>query len=213
MLKQEFVKLARDKYGDYYGYDFLPEKITRVAESVVCKKHGKFKVIPRDHLRSKYGCPHCASDKVRIPREESNRRFLDKARIKFSGKFDYSEVDVLAEEGVKVKIRCPEHGVFKSQLRVHLHSKCGCPVCGREDNLQERTKYKSMGDIVSKAKKIHGNVYKYTKYDVDKGIITFECPKHGKRVQLLRAHLSGRGCKLCGYENRTITKDEFLSRV
>lgn len=213
MLKQEFVKLARDKYGDYYSYDFLPEKITRVVESIVCKKHGEFKVIPRDHLRSKYGCPHCASDKTRIPCEKINRRYVDRAIRKFSGKFDYSETDMSAEKGAEVKIHCPEHGMFKSRLRNHLSSKCGCPVCGREDNLLERTKYKTLDDIVPKARMIHGDNYKYVAYDRDKSILIFECPKHGKRAQLLTSHFSGRGCRLCGYENRTITKDEFLNRA
>lgn len=112
-----------------------------------------------------------------------------------------------------MKISCPKHGFFRVRLRAHLHSKCGCPMCGREDNLLERTKYKTLDDIVPKARKIHGGAYKYVAYDQGKGILTFECPKHGKRVQLLSSHLSGRGCRPCGYENRTITKGEFLSRA
>lgn len=80
MDKNAFIRLCKNKYGDRFDYTHLPESIKRAVETIICKKHGKLELIPRDHLRSKHGCPHCASEYVIKPTERINRGFIQKAK-------------------------------------------------------------------------------------------------------------------------------------
>lgn len=214
MDKEEFVKLARVKYGESFDYQYLPDKIKRVRERIVCKKHGDIWVIPRDHLRTKYGCPHCASEEVALSNEEYNERYIERSKSKFGDTFDYSDVDTSLGPKEKVTIRCPVHGKIKMRIRTHYHSLGGCTKCGMELRTINRIKYKDLKtDIVPKLNEIHGGRYEYLKYDLGTKTLTFRCPVHGVINQLLFSHLSGRGCRQCGYKERTITVEEFLERV
>jgi len=71
MLRHEFLRLAREKYGNAFEYPDLPDSVKRCVISIVCKTHGKVEMIARDHLRTKHGCPRCAYLKT----ENSGRRF------------------------------------------------------------------------------------------------------------------------------------------
>lgn len=212
MKKETFIKLAHAKYGEAFDYSHLPEFIKRVKGIIICKKHGKIEMIPRDHLRSVHGCPYCAAEYLRKPMLEYNKEMITKAKIKYENKFDYSGVDLNAERSHKVDILCPKHGVFKITMHRHLHTKNGCSACAKDIHATAVRKY-DLNVVVQKAKKIHGNVYKYKKYNVSDQTIEYWCSIHGKNVQRVSAHLKGHGCKGCGYKNRTITAKEFLDRA
>lgn len=214
MRKQEFVKLAREKYGDSFDYQHIPEHIKRVQERIICKEHGDIWVIPRDHLRTKYGCPHCALENRTNTNFEYNQKMIAKAKEKHKGKFDYTEVDFSLGPNDKVVIKCPVHGKVKMRLRTHYLSIGGCTKCGEKLNLVNRTKYKDLKkDIIPIARKVHGERYQYLDYDNETKMLTFKCPDHGIIEQYIYSHFSGRGCRSCGYALRTITPDEFLERA
>lgn len=213
MNKETFVKLAKEKYGDAFIYDHLPELITRVAEVIICRKHGEIRVIPRDHLRTKYGCPHCASEGASKSEVAYNEEMIEKAKKKYGDKFDYNEVDLGTKKEMQVKLRCPEHGQFSMSLRRHLHSKYGCPGCGHDNSVAKRRKYRSLTDISTKVREIHGDKYECLHYDSGTRILKYRCFKHGEIARPLAYLLDGRGCPDCGYEGRTITTEEFLSRA
>ena len=62
--------------------------------------------------------------------------------------------------------------------------------------------------FISKAKKVHGNKYDYSKviYISSRKKVIIICPKHGEFLQSPSEHLSGRECRKCSYENRNKTK-------
>lgn len=57
--------------------------------------------------------------------------------------------------------------------------------------------------FIRKAVAIHGNKYKYEQVNYIKSNekVKLICPEHGAFYQIPASHLSGRGCKECGYEN------------
>lgn len=213
MDRQAFIGLCTKKYGDAFDYTHLPETIKRKAETIICKKHGKIEIIPRDHLRSRYGCPHCASDNVCKSPQTYNKQMIEKSKEKYSDKFVYSDVDTSKEKGQAVKIICPNHGMFLMSMHRHLHTKTGCPACGREDSLRNRTKYNGLEDVSKAAIKHHGDRYTYLSYDAHSRTVTYLCPNHGEVSQLLRLHLTGHGCGECRYEDRRIDEKEFIRRA
>ena len=73
--------------------------------------------------------------------------------------------------------------------------------------------------FIKRAKEIHGDKYDYSlvKYTNAKTRVKIICPVHGKFTQIPYNHLSGKGCKECGYKengrNRSITFDKFLEKA
>nr|DAK67225.1 MAG TPA: endonuclease-like protein [Caudoviricetes sp.] len=73
--------------------------------------------------------------------------------------------------------------------------------------------------FIKRAKEIHGDKYDYSlvKYTNAKTRVEIICPVHGKFTQIPYNHLSGKGCKECGYKengrNRSITFDKFLEKA
>jgi len=213
MLRHEFLRLAREKYGNAFEYPDLPDSVKRCVISIVCKTHGKVEMIARDHLRTKHGCPRCAYLKMKIPVEDSNRKLIQKSKQKYKDKFDYSHVNLTTERGGKVQIVCPIHGRFESSLKNHLHSAAGCSNCGTDLWLLNVTKYKELNDAAIAARKIHGDKYTYLNYDIQTNILRYRCQTHGELEQPISTHLTGRGCMACSRIHRTITADEFIRRA
>ena len=58
-------------------------------------------------------------------------KFIEKANIKFNGKYDYSLVNYI-DAKTRVKIICPIHGEFEQTPDKHLSKKHGCPKCASE---------------------------------------------------------------------------------
>ena len=61
-------------------------------------------------------------------------------------------------------------------------------------------------EFKDKAYAVHGDEYIYTDtvYKSREEKVWIECRKHGKFDQSPHDHLSGNGCKLCGFEKRSL---------
>jgi hypothetical protein len=134
--------------------------------------------------------------------------YLDRAHSKHGFKYDYSQV-IYAGLSYKIKIVCPDHGLFEQVAESHL--KYGCRLCGNvtkgkaraatlANKLEERT-----GSFFETVRKTHGTTYDYSKSQfVDVRLkITITCPKHGDFEQVARTHASGSGCQKCAKESST----------
>ncbi len=62
---------------------------------------------------------------------------------------------------------------------------------------------KTTEQFIADAKAVHGNRYDYSKaeYVNSKSRLTIICPEHGDWQQTPANHLTGFGCKLCGFKN------------
>ena len=82
-----------------------------------------------------------------------------------------------------------------------------------------RVKKLTKKEFIERAKKIHGNKYKYSKvkyidYETPVRII---CPIHGEFQQSPNSHLHSYGCPKCGFEHinehKKLTTEEFIKRA
>ena len=133
-----------------------------------------------------------------MARKFNIKNFISKANKVHGGKYDYSKVEYVNCQ-TKVCIICPEHGEFWQEPSSHLRG-VGCPKCGRSKASINRTS--STNKFISKACKIHGDKYDYSKVNYV-GVrikVCIICPEHGEFWQSPNSHLNGYGCPKCGYE-------------
>ena len=112
--------------------------------------------------------------------------FIKKSKKKHGDKYNYSMVKY-KNVRTKVKIICPNHGVFEQLPWVHF--KCGCTKC--QNSTQEI--------FTEKSNEIHNNYYDYSfvEYKNRKTKIKIMCPFHGVFEQTPNGHLQGQGCPIC----------------
>ena len=72
--------------------------------------------------------------------------------------------------------------------------------------------------FIQRAKEVHGDVYDYSKVEyTSKNLIKIICKVHGEFMQKPNNHLSGQGCKLCGYLKNKLSKqipfEEFVKKL
>ena len=122
LTTEEFIVRARDIHGDKYDYSLVEYVNARSRVQIICPDHGVFEQIPNHHLHG-YGCQYCGGSK-KLTKEE----FITRAREVHGDRYDYSLVEYVNTQ-TKVKIICPEHGVFKQTPNNHTSLKKGCPQC------------------------------------------------------------------------------------
>lgn len=161
---EKFIK----KHGDRYVYNLVDYKNAITKVSIICKKHGLFKITPNSHLNGS-GCYDCGREKVNISRLTSNEDFINKCKIIHNDIYDYSKVDY---KGIKeyIIINCKKHGDFKQKATKHLQGQ-GCKKCSNERMFVD---FKKMC------------FEKYTEYKYDKMIyngmykkVIITCNEHG----------------------------------
>ena len=87
------------------------------------KEHGKFDIVIRD-LKNGRGCPKCGGSM-----HKTNEEFLRECYEIHGHKYEY--LDKYIDWKTKLRIVCPEHGIFYMSPNKHISSKQGCPLCKR----------------------------------------------------------------------------------
>ena len=201
---KEVVDLSRNLYGDKFDF----------RDTVFTKSKDRFKVVCRDcgnTLETSYsdliakvkGCRFC---KGRY--DDYAAVFTQRAALVHNNKYDYSLVEYL-NSSTKVKIICPEHGLFEQTPAGHLSTK-GCPDCGNINRGKSRAS--STAQFVEKAKAVHGDKYCYnnSSYVSANSRISIFCNTCQLEFsQTCSDHLSGYGCQRCaGVYKRTV--EDFI---
>lgn len=134
------------------------------------------------------------------------QNFLNKSKIIHNNKYDYSLVEY-KNSRTKVKIICPEHGVFEQKVDSHIRG-FGCIKCSGK--YQPTTL-----EFIKTSNEIHNDKYDYSlvKYVNSKTKVKIICPFHGEFEQLSRSHLEGKGCSLCSLESKKLTQNEFIKKA
>jgi hypothetical protein len=139
-----------------------------------------------------------------MPKLKTRAQFIQDAQLVHGDKYDYSLSEYVNNK-TKVKIICPEHGVFEQRPNCHLMGQA-CSVCS--GNKQLNTK-----EFIQKAKRLHGDKYDYSLciyVDAHKKVKII-CPTHGMFEQKPNSHLMGQGCSVCGGKKQLTTK-EFVKK-
>ncbi len=196
---EEFIKKAKEKYGDLYDYSSVKYINSKLKVEIKCQHHGIFIQSPKAHLRAIVGCEKCAHISKYKKTEKDTIEFINKALGIHGNFYDYSNV-IYKHSGLKVKITCHLHGMFEQKCEHHLQGS-GCPKCAI--NKRKLVVTKSKGQFVEEAEKIHKNKYLYeeVKYINSKEKIIIICKSHGNFKQVPSEHLKGRGCPKCGKES------------
>lgn len=118
---EQFINEAKSVHGDKYDYSKVNYKNNCSKIEIVCKTHGSFFQIPKDHLNGS-GCLICAG-KQRMTTDV----FIKKAENVHGDKYDYSKINYKNNYS-KVEIICPIHGSYFQRVNNHL-SGHGCPIC------------------------------------------------------------------------------------
>ncbi len=134
---EEFIKLAKEKYGNFFDYSFVNYKGCYSKVDIICPKHGKFETTPIKHLQNEYGCPLCYKDERGSKKRDNKTDFVEKANIVHNNRFDYSKVNYINSR-TKVVIICPEHGEFEVTPHNHLHANSGCPICQKQKIIKKK---------------------------------------------------------------------------
>ncbi len=152
-------------------------------------------------------------------RRWNKEKFIEAAKEVHGGLYDYS---LLEWETIKskVKIICPEHGLFEQIADKHYRGQ-GCLHCrGKNISLSKR---KPLTKFVEDAKKVHGNKYSYedVEYLNNSTLVKITCKFHGEFQQSPSAHLMWQGCPACNSTgfisnkpaNFYIATNGFLTKV
>jgi len=211
----EFIKKAQLRHGENYDYSKVNYVDNKTKVIIVCKTHGKFEQKPAEHL-SGCGCQTCGKINSHLAQTDNKSDFIKKAIEVHGDKYDYSNSEYINCK-TKVIIKCKEHGDFEQMPISHISNKSGCRKCGIKKTHMSKTL--TTNDFIEKAKLIHGNIYDYSIANYKKRfeLVTIICKIHGKFEQRASEHLSGCGCKKCGFikisNSKTYSQEEFITKV
>jgi len=123
-------KIKADKiFPNLYEYDEKSYNGISKDMLITCKKHGIFKILPSNFLKSKLGCPLCGSEGRSVTKTKSVFNFLETANLIHDDAYAYPELDVLYKNRKSIiKIECAEHGIFTKKAQKHLAGQ-GCFEC------------------------------------------------------------------------------------
>lgn len=188
--RQDFIDDATEIHKGFYDYslvEFHPlysvEKVT-----IVCPIHGPFLQAPWSHLQGS-GCRQCNSKIV------TTEEFIRRSNEAHGDTYDYSET-IYTKLKDRVKVKCPDHGIFEVTASLHMRGGGKCPSCR---GVSEQS-------FIEQARAVHGDRYDYSQLGWKNKTtdVTVVCPEHGPFTQKPIHHLQGSGCSVCsGYRKGT----------
>lgn len=153
-----------------------------------------------------------------MTRKLTLNEFISRTKKIHGEKYSYSQISEIKGSQIKIKIYCKAcQKYFEQTPNGHLSGR-GCNKCA----IKLRAQMLSSGikDFIKKAKKIHGNKYKYNqaKYINKYTPIKIYCKKcKSYFLQTPASHLKGCGCKKCGLQlqanHRRLTLAQFIQKA
>ena len=120
---EQFILDAVRVHGDRYDYSKVNYTGSFDKITIICSKHGEFKITPDNHLSKVRGCTKC-SGRYR----KNTRDFIEESILINKDRYDYSKVNYI-NAFKKVELICKKHGSFLQSPNNHLSKKMGCPIC------------------------------------------------------------------------------------
>ena len=180
----------------------------------------KQKIRNRNHylVKTKYGLCTIACDKWNLGRRPSiqaalnkTEYFINQANEVHNFRFDYSN-STYVDSKTKLQIVCKSGHKFSQSPNSHLQGQ-GCRKC-YDLELNGYHKTDTLETFISKANKIHNNLYDYSNFTYinsrTKSSVT--CKIHGGFEQKPSDHLQGKGCPKCSDLLLGWTRTDFRLR-
>jgi hypothetical protein len=206
---QDFIRRAREVHGDKYDYSKTVYVSATTPLTIICPEHGEYQQRPANHTMGR-GCLDCGGNKPL-----TLQKFIERAQAKHGNRYDYSKVKFQNVES-KVKIICPEHGVFEQRVMNHLKG-FNCPKCGRV-SVSGKLSH-TLDRFIQDAHAAHGKKYDYSEVEYKTALtkVKIICPIHGGFLQSPATHIRGVGCSKCSdlitADKRRLTNEEFIKRA
>ena len=204
---ENFINRANQIHNNKYNYSEFVYVNWKTKVKIICPYHGIFEQRTDHHLNGN-GCNKCASEQRALKKLISKEEFIKRANEIHNNYYDYSLFTPCKAKD-KIKIICPEHGIFEQTYDHHLHQKSKCPKCAQLHG--NDLKRDSLETFIKKANKIHNNRYDYSlvNYIDSKTKIKIICSIHGEFEQQPYNHLSKKGCYKCSKEQNAFSKSGF----
>ena len=128
--RNKFINAANIKFDNYYDYSNINYINSYTPIELECPNHGSFKVIPKNHIQRRQGCPICDSNKSRYATKRTAEfdEFVKRSILQHGERYIY-----LPENFTKMRERmsiiCPTHGEFSQEAKYHVKAKVGCKHC------------------------------------------------------------------------------------
>lgn len=195
ILLSDFIKRSNEIHDNKYNYSIVEFENNDSIISIICPNHGLFRQRLSSHL-SGNGCNSCKNDK----RRKNVSDFIKESNRIHNKKYDYKLVEYTTTNN-KVKIICPNHGIFEKSPKNHLAGQ-GCPLC----------KKITTEKFIEICKNKHGDKYDYSLslYNGSHSKVKILCREHGIFEQSASQHMRGFGCIRCSFNNRRISSSEFI---
>ena len=120
---KKYKELCFNKY-DLKNFKYTKSTVKSVAK---CKIHGDFLITPTGLLNNN-DCPKCVIENQIKKQTKPLATFLEIVNKLHNNKFDYSLITEYKGSKSKVKIICPNHGIFEQIAASHLKG-IGCVKC------------------------------------------------------------------------------------
>ncbi len=204
-----FIERAIEKHGNRYDYSNVEFAGVESKIKIICPEHGEFTQRVMVHLKG-FNCPSCGRESTAQKLNYSQDRFIKDSQVTHGNKYDYSQVEYINAQS-KVKIFCPEHGVFEQRPANHVRG-IGCSKCS--DLIAGEKRRLTTEEFIEEAKLIHGAKYDYSKvvYTTFHDKVEIVCPEHGAFWQSAVNHVKGNksGCPGCAISGFDQTKPALL---
>lgn len=214
MTKELFVYKANLVHKYSYIYDKFEFADKRTKGTIYCPKHNiEFQQSPSKHL-SGQGCPKCRYKKSAASNTKTTEEFIDEAKKIWGDRWIYTDAEYKKGQE-KISIICPIHGKFWITPNNHIHKSNpqGCPQCGKESSINNRTM--TFSEFAEVASKIHNNKYEYIESEFTKAsdMVGIICPIHGKFYQKGINHTClKQGCPKCSNQ-QSLAEEEIVSFI
>lgn len=195
--KSYFIDKSNSIYAIRYDYSESIYINNSTKIKIRCLDHGYFTTTPNNHYQGTE-CKICK-------RFNKKKKHLIKANKVHNNKYDYSLCNFKSIDE-HVDIICPEHGMFKQQLKNHIHLKTGCPSCYGNKKFTHQ-------EIIDKANNVHNNKYDYSLilYKNIDSKVKIICPDHGHFKQSLFNHINNsQGCPGCSASQGERQVEKYL---
>lgn len=211
--KNNFIRKAKDIFGDFYGYSKVVYKNSTSKVTIICPVHGEFQQTPSNHITSKCPCLKCSYIQRGKDKTKTLEQFISDAKKVHGDKYDYSFVEYKGNNEY-IKIKCNKCcNIFRQTPSSHLAGS-GCPYCGRERTLQSTRM--TLEEFTRRSKEKFGDDtfdYSNVKYKNNSTKIILKCNKCGYIFeQEPFLHLNGLGCPKCNHQIK-VTAEEFINRA
>jgi very-short-patch-repair endonuclease len=202
LTTEDFIEKAKSVHGDKYDYSKSIYTSSLDLITIICPIHGEFSQAAQSHYGKKYGCQKCCKQ------HQKNINFISDAKKIHNNKYDYSLVEYINNK-VKVKIICPEHGVFEQRPDCHLTGR-KCYKCSKNSMVDKIRK--PVHQFINECNLIHNYKYDYSlvEYKGSFKKVKIICKIHGVFNQKPHDHLGGCGCPICKSSKGGLTIKEWL---